>query len=104
MGDARQPAQRRDRAENRSGNQLDPLTVNADLRATGQPALTLTVAGLCVEVARRRLVQDLEFSVAPGEFIAVLGENGVGKTLTLHTLAGLRPPAAGSVRLGARDL
>lgn len=78
--------------------------MNADLRATAQPALTLTVAGLCVEVARRRLVQDLEFSVAPGEFIAVLGENGVGKTLTLHTLAGLRPPAAGNVRLGDRDL
>jgi iron complex transport system ATP-binding protein len=72
--------------------------------STASSALTLTVSGLCVEVARRRLVQDLKFSAAPGQFIAVLGENGVGKTLTLHTLAGLRPPAAGSVQLGGRDL
>ncbi len=78
--------------------------MTAALQAARQPALTLTASGLCVDVARRRLVQDLEFSVAPGEFIAVLGENGVGKTLTLHTLAGLRPPAAGRVCLGGRDL
>ena len=35
-----------------------------------------------------------------GEFIAILGRNGCGKSLTLHTLAGLRQPAAGEVRLG----
>ncbi len=35
-----------------------------------------------------------------GEFIAILGRNGCGKSLTLHTLAGLRPAAAGEVRLG----
>jgi iron complex transport system ATP-binding protein len=38
--------------------------------------------------------------VAPGEFIAILGRNGCGKSLTLHTLAGLRPALAGEVRLG----
>src|SRR4249919_2222079 len=104
MGNARQPAQRGDRADDRAGNQLDALTVNPSAPATASSALTLTVSGLCVDVARRRLVQDLEFSAAPGEFIAVLGENGVGKTLTLHTLAGLRPAAAGRMRLGGRDL
>jgi iron complex transport system ATP-binding protein len=40
---------------------------------------------------------SLEF--APGEVIAILGCNGSGKTLTLHTLAGLRPPEAGTVHL-----
>jgi iron complex transport system ATP-binding protein len=34
----------------------------------------------------------------------VLGRNGVGKTLTLHTLAGLRPPAGGHVSLDDREL
>ena len=57
-----------------------------------------------VAVAGRSLVQGLEFDAAGGEFIAVLGRNGVGKTLTLHTLAGLRLPAAGSVELDGRDL
>jgi iron complex transport system ATP-binding protein len=36
---------------------------------------------------------------APGEIVAILGRNGSGKTLTLHTLAGLRAPAQGEVSL-----
>ncbi len=49
-------------------------------------------------------MHGLELEAQGGEFIAVLGRNGVGKTLTLHTLAGLRAPAAGLVRLDGRDL
>jgi iron complex transport system ATP-binding protein len=43
-------------------------------------------------------------SFAPGEFVAILGRNGCGKTLTLHTLAGLRPPLSGTVELEGRPL
>ncbi|HEU4517433.1 MAG TPA: ABC transporter ATP-binding protein [Steroidobacteraceae bacterium] len=49
-------------------------------------------------------MQGLELAAAGGEFIAVLGRNGVGKTLTLHTLAGLRRPATGSVMLDDREV
>jgi iron complex transport system ATP-binding protein len=49
-------------------------------------------------------VRGLELAATGGEFIAVLGRNGVGKTLTLHTLAGLRRAAAGRVTLDGRDL
>lgn len=52
----------------------------------------------------RALVDRLDFRVPPGQFLAVLGCNGAGKTLTLHTLAGLRAPAAGEVRLDERPL
>jgi len=64
----------------------------------------LSSAGLDVKVSGRALVHALAFEARHGEFIAVLGRNGVGKTLTLHTLAGLRAPAAGSVQLDGRDL
>ena len=57
-----------------------------------------------VDVAGRTLVRGLEFAAESGDFIAVLGRNGVGKTLTLHTLAGLRAPAAGRVLLDGRNL
>jgi iron complex transport system ATP-binding protein len=57
-----------------------------------------------VAVANRTLVRGLDFAAQGGEFIAVLGRNGVGKTLTLHTLAGLRAPAAGVVQLDGRNL
>ncbi len=49
-------------------------------------------------------MRALDFKARGGEFIAVLGRNGVGKTLTLHTLAGLRPAAGGKVLLDGRDL
>lgn len=50
------------------------------------------------------LVRDLSFAIAPGELVAILGRNGSGKTLTLHTLAGLRPPAGGEVLMGGLPL
>jgi iron complex transport system ATP-binding protein len=52
-----------------------------------------------VSVGTRRLVADLSLEFAPGEFVAILGRNGTGKTLTLHTLLGLRKPQAGAVYL-----
>jgi iron complex transport system ATP-binding protein len=52
-----------------------------------------------VRVGTRALVNELSIEFAAGEVVAILGCNGSGKTLTLHTLAGLRPPHAGSVHL-----
>lgn len=50
-----------------------------------------------IGVAGRVLVNDLQLNVDRGEFIAVIGQNGVGKTLTMHTLAGLRAADSGDV-------
>lgn len=60
--------------------------------------------GLDVAVDGHALVRALSFEALAGEFIAVLGRNGVGKTLTLHTFAGLRGPAAGIMELDGRGL
>jgi len=59
----------------------------------------LGTAGLTLEVPGRTLVAGLDFRLAPGDCCAVLGRNGAGKTSLLLALAGLRPPAAGTVRL-----
>ena len=64
----------------------------------------LSSPGFDVAINGRTLVRALAFEARGGEFIAVLGRNGVGKTLTLHTLAGLRAPAAGSIALEGRIL
>jgi iron complex transport system ATP-binding protein len=66
------------------------------------PRLACRAVG--VSVLDRCLVRALDLEAQGGEFIAVLGRNGVGKTLTLHTLAGLRPPASGVVQLEGRDI
>lgn len=59
---------------------------------------------LTVGVAGRTLVDALSVTISHGELIAVLGQNGCGKSLTLHTLAGLRPASAGSVNLLGTDV
>jgi len=64
----------------------------------------LRATGLRVHAGARELVRDLSVEFAPGELVAILGRNGSGKTLTLHTLAGLRPPDAGRVTLDGTAL
>ncbi|MFE6610413.1 ABC transporter ATP-binding protein [Amycolatopsis sp. NPDC057786] len=44
-------------------------------------------------------VKDLSFQVRQGEFYALLGTNGAGKTSTLETLEGHRNPTSGTVRV-----
>jgi ABC transport system ATP-binding/permease protein len=51
----------------------------------------------------RPTLRDISFSVAPGEVVAIVGGSGAGKTTLLETMVGIRPPAAGEVRVaGAR--
>jgi iron complex transport system ATP-binding protein len=65
-----------------------------------RPAAALSAGAVSVHAGARELVRELTAEFSTGEMIAVLGRNGSGKTLTLHTLAGLRKPAAGTVSLG----
>ncbi|MGV9382295.1 ABC transporter ATP-binding protein [Nonomuraea sp. NPDC003707] len=46
-----------------------------------------------------RAVRDLSFQVRRGEFYALLGTNGAGKTSTLETIEGHRTPTSGTVRV-----
>jgi len=59
----------------------------------------LESARLRVAVPGRVLIDDFDCAVHAGEFIALLGGNGTGKSLLLRTLAGLRAAAGGEVRL-----
>lgn len=44
-------------------------------------------------------VDDLSFKIEEGEFGTLLGPSGCGKSTTLHTIAGLREPTEGTIRL-----
>jgi iron complex transport system ATP-binding protein len=65
---------------------------------------SLAAAAVCVQAGTRALVRDLSVQFTAGEVVAILGRNGSGKTLTLHTLAGLRAAAGGEVLLGGTPL
>ena len=46
-----------------------------------------------------RVLADLDLSVAPGEFLTLLGASGCGKTTLLRLLAGLDQPSTGAIRI-----
>jgi iron complex transport system ATP-binding protein len=62
-----------------------------------ESAVALSAHAITVNVGSRCLVRDLSLSFRGGELVALLGRNGSGKTLTLHTLAGLRSAESGDV-------
>lgn len=48
-------------------------------------------------------VQDVSFSVKAGEILAVIGQNGSGKTSTVECIEGLRKPDSGLIRVFGKD-
>ena len=51
-----------------------------------------------------RAVQDISFSVRPGEIYGLLGPNGAGKTTTISMISGLLVPDGGSISIAGRPL
>src|SRR5438876_4698821 len=50
------------------------------------------------------VLRDVDLSVEPGEFVAIAGPNGGGKTTLLRLVLGLERPTAGRVRVETRRL
>jgi zinc/manganese transport system ATP-binding protein len=69
---------------------------------TAAPVLDLEHATL--RVGARTLWSDLNLQVLPGEFVAVLGANGSGKTSLLRTVLGLQPLTAGRIRVAGQPV
>ena len=64
----------------------------------------LDVSGLKVSYGGINAVKGIDFRVATGELVTLIGANGAGKTTTLKTLAGLIRPAAGDIRYDGRNI
>jgi ABC-type Na+ transport system ATPase subunit NatA len=62
----------------------------------------LAARGICKSFGRRQVLTGLDLEVAAGEMVAVVGENGTGKTTLLRILAGDLRPDTGSVTIGGR--
>ncbi|QNO38981.1 ATP-binding cassette domain-containing protein [Protaetiibacter sp. SSC-01] len=64
----------------------------------------LSVRGAQLTLGARTLWTGVDLDVAPGEFIAVLGSNGSGKTSLLKTVLGQHPLSAGEMRLAGEPV
>ena len=64
----------------------------------------LTLQGLSKSFGQTRVFHDVSLSLAPGEFVALLGESGVGKSTLLNCIAGLDDADSGKVVVAGTDL
>lgn len=64
----------------------------------------LEIQGLSVSIGGKQVCRDLSLALCAGQRWGLLGVNGVGKTTLLHTLAGLRAPQQGEIRLNNQPI
>jgi len=78
-----------------------PIPVAASF---ARPPLTLRIVGLTKRYGDSTVFENVNLRIEPGEFVAIVGESGVGKSTLLNCMAGLDSWDAGSVLLAGADL
>jgi len=66
--------------------------------------MTVVVRDLAKRYGEVPVFEHVSLEVAPGEFVAIVGESGVGKSTLLNCMAGLDSWDAGTVQLAGHDL
>src|SRR5690554_7368142 len=67
------------------------------MAATVEGTLVIDVRGLSMAYGPKRVLTEIDFTLAKGEVLALLGPNGAGKTTTIEILEGFRAPSGGTV-------
>lgn len=66
--------------------------------------IVLKLSGVGKRFGARTVLNAVSFEVAAGEYVAVIGESGIGKSTLLNVIAGLEPADSGSVLFEGTDL
>jgi ABC-2 type transport system ATP-binding protein len=78
---------------------MSPVASSGDAARPG-----IEASGLVREFKGARAVDGIELSVARGEIYGFLGQNGAGKSTTVHLLTTLLAPTAGTASVGGHDV
>src|SRR5689334_5338710 len=65
---------------------------------------SVIIRDLHVVLGGNSILESLDLSIEPGEFIVLLGPSGCGKSTLLHSIAGLIDVRRGQVEIGGRDV
>jgi branched-chain amino acid transport system ATP-binding protein len=66
--------------------------------------LLVDAKGLNTFYGQSHILRGIDFTVARGESVGLMGRNGMGKTTLLKTIIGLVKPRRGTVTIGGRDM
>ncbi|MGH9035782.1 MAG: ATP-binding cassette domain-containing protein, partial [Acidimicrobiia bacterium] len=75
-----------------------PLAKAGSERPASARPPVLTVAGLVVDYGTNRVLDGVDLEVGAGEVVALVGENGTGKTTLVRCVGGMLRPTAGTIR------
>lgn len=64
----------------------------------------LEVKGLTAAYGQSEVLHGIDFSVAPGEIVALVGRNGMGKSTLMKTLIGVMPAKDGQIEVAGSDV
>jgi urea transport system ATP-binding protein len=64
----------------------------------------LSVSSLRVAYGQSEVLHGINFNVAPGEIVAIMGRNGMGKTTLMKSLIGLVPASHGRIAIGDTEI
>jgi len=64
----------------------------------------LLARGLVKKYSQRRIVDNVDIEIKPGEIVGLLGPNGAGKTTTFYMIVGLLQPDKGRIFLEGMDI
>ncbi|GJD62345.1 urea ABC transporter ATP-binding subunit UrtE [Methylobacterium frigidaeris] len=82
---------------------LQTVPASAPVAAPGAAPM-LAVTDLHAAYGQSEVLHGIDLTVAPGEIVAVMGRNGMGKSTLMRTLMGILPARGGTIRVDGHDV
>ena len=78
------------------------MNIDTSLKSTS--SLSLDISGISKKFAATTVVDNISFTVAPGEIFGLIGPNGAGKTTTIRMIMDIIRPDSGTIRVLGESL